>query len=38
MFNGVQDLLEKPEIVEKYGWEARVLDAYKAAGMTGVDS
>ena len=32
-----QELLEKPEIVEKYGWAARVLDAYKADGVTGVD-
>ena len=38
LFNGGQDLLEKPEIVEKYGWAARVLDAYKADGVTGVDS
>ena len=38
LFNADQDLLEKPEIVEKYGWAARVLDAYKADGVTGVDS
>ena len=37
LFNADQDLLEKPEIVEKYGWAARVLDAYKADGVTGVD-
>ena len=37
LFNADQELLEKPEIVEKYGWAARVLDAYKADGVTGVD-
>lgn len=36
MFESDREVLQKPEFVEKYGWAARVLDAFKADGVTGV--
>lgn len=38
MFNSDREVLEKPEFIEKYGWAALVVDAYKADGVTGVDA
>lgn len=38
MFESSREVLQKPEFVEKYGWAARVIDAFKEEGVTGVDA
>lgn len=38
MFESDLEVLQNPEFVEKYGWAARVLEAFKAEGVTGVDA
>ena len=38
MFESDREVLEKPEFVEKYGWEARVIDAFKSDDVTGVEA
>lgn len=38
MFESDSEVLQNPEFVAKYGWAARVLDAFKAEGVTGVDA
>lgn len=38
MFESDREVLEKPEFVEKYGWAARVIDAFKSDDVTGVEA
>lgn len=38
MFDSSKEVLEDPEFVEKYGWAALVIDAFKTEGITGVDA
>ena len=38
MFESDREVLENPEFVEQYGWAARVIDAFKADGVTGVEA
>ena len=38
MFESDREVLEKPEYVEKYGWAARVIDAFKSDDVTGVEA
>ena len=38
MFESDRGVLEKPEFVEKYGWAARVIDAFKSDDVTGVEA
>lgn len=38
MFDCDKEVLKKPEFVEKYGWAARVIDAFKTEGITGVQA
>lgn len=38
MFESDREVLEKLEFVEKYGWAARVIDAFKSDDVTGVEA
>lgn len=38
MFESDREVLENPEFVEKYGWAARVIDAFKSDDVTGVEA
>ncbi len=38
MFDSGKEVLEDPAFVEKYGWAALVIDAFKTEGITGVDA
>lgn len=38
MFDSSKEVLEDPAFVEKYGWAALVIDAFKTEGITGVDA
>lgn len=38
MFDSSREVLQKPEFVAEYGWAARVIDAFKADGVNGIDA